>query len=117
MAEAFLAAVGRGDLDALTTLLAEDAVMLSDGGGKMPAALQPILGRDKIIRFFIGVTRKLGAYRDAELRAERLNGLPGFIMSVPGGGVQTISFETDADKIQAIYIVRNPDKLAHLEAR
>lgn len=118
LAEAFLTAVGRGDLDGLTALLAEDAVMLSDGGGKMPAALRPILGRDKIMRFFIGVARKLSAYRGANLRSERINGLPGFIMSVPeGGGVQTISFETDAEKIQTIYIVRNPDKLAHLKAR
>jgi RNA polymerase sigma-70 factor, ECF subfamily len=114
LAQAFLAAVSQGDLDALTRLLAEDAVLHSDGGGKVPAALRPIVGPDKIARFFLGIARKLGAYGGSALRRGRINGLPGYLIVSPDGLLQTISFETDAAKIQRIYIVRNPDKLGHI---
>ena len=80
----------------------------------MPAALNPIDGRDKIVRFFLGIARKSGGYRGLEIRSGRINGLPGFVLSGPGGLVQTMSFATEGGAIQAIYIVRNPDKLAHI---
>jgi RNA polymerase sigma-70 factor, ECF subfamily len=116
LARAFLAAVSRGDLGALTRLLAEDAVLHSDGGGKVPAALRPIHGADKIARFFLGITRKLGAYKNPALRSTGINGLPGFVFVSPDGLQQTISFETDATQIRGIYVVRNPDKLTHIAA-
>jgi RNA polymerase sigma-70 factor, ECF subfamily len=117
LAQAFLAAVSKGDLDALTRLLAEDAVLHSDGGGKVPAALRPIIGPDKIARFFLGIARKVGAYPRSAFRPGRINGLPGFLIVSSDGLLQTISFETDATKIRRIYIVRNPDKLGHIGER
>ena len=114
LAEAFLEAVLRGDPGALSGLLAQDAVLVSDGGGKVPAALNPIDGRDKIVRFFLGIARKTDGYRGLEIRPGRINGLPGFVLSGSDGLVQTMSFATEGSVIQAIYIVRNPDKLAHI---
>jgi len=45
------------------------------------------------------------------LRAAPINGMPGFVVAEPGGGVQTIALEIANGKIAAIYLVRNPDKL------
>src|SRR5262249_12439559 len=113
LADAFLAAVVRGDLGGLTALLAEDAVLQSDGGGKVLASLQPIEGGDKIARFFIALGEKTGGLNLA-VRPARINGLPGFVIFSDDELIQTIAFETDAAKIRAIYVVRNPDKLAHV---
>lgn len=115
LAAAFLAASREGDADALSALLAEDAVLRSDGGGKRHAALAPILGRDRIVRFFAGVTRKLreSGYVLTPIPA-RINGQPGVVLRDADGIVQTMALEIRDGTIVAIDIVRNPDKLGHL---
>lgn len=113
LADAFLAAILRGDLAGLTALLAEDAVLKSDGGGKVLAALLPIEGADKIARFFIGLGQKARGLNLAA-RPARINGLPGFVIYLDDELVQTLAFEIDGAKIRAVYAVRNPDKLAHI---
>jgi RNA polymerase sigma-70 factor, ECF subfamily len=115
LAAAFLAASREGDADALRAILAEDAVLRSDGGGKRPAALAPILGRDRIVRFFAGVTRKLreSGYVLTPTPA-RINGQPGVVLRDADGIVQTMALEIRDGAIVAVDIVRNPDKLGHL---
>jgi RNA polymerase sigma-70 factor (ECF subfamily) len=113
LADAFLTALGRGDLAALTALLAEDAVLKSDGGGKVLAALYPIEGNDKIARFLVGIGQKAGGLNLVG-RPARINGLPGFVVFLDDELIQTFAFETDETKIRAIYVVRNPEKLAHI---
>lgn len=111
LAEAFAAAATSGDIAKLATLLAEDAVLYSDGGGKRTAALNPIYGRERILRFFAGVSKKqpLTATGDPT----RVNGLPGFVLH-EGGRVETLALEVREGRIVALYSVRNPDKLTHL---
>jgi RNA polymerase sigma-70 factor (ECF subfamily) len=117
IAAAFMAAAGSGDPAQLTRLLAEDAVFVSDGGGKVRAALNPILGADKIAAFFIGVRRKLPHPEGTEYRPTVINGMPGFLIVRPDGRVdQTLSFEIQEGVIHRIYVVRNPDKLKALQA-
>ena len=117
LAEAFLAAVQSGDAAALGRLLAADATLHSDGGGKKRAALNVLHGRDRIAAFFAGVVRKQAAAITAiRVRPARINGLPGFVTVEPGGTVQTIALEIAGAEIAAIYIVRNPDKLRHVPA-
>ena len=70
-------------------------------------------GVDRAARFLIGAARK-GWRDDFTLRLTTINGLPGFIVDGPGGPVQTAAFEFAGDLIQAIYVVRNPEKLRHL---
>ena len=113
---AFATAAVTGDVGALATLLAHDAVLYSDGGGKRRAALNPIYGADKIMRFIEGSVRKnpLPAAADA-YRPARINGLPGFVIR-GAEGLETIAIETDGTSVVAIYIVRNPDKLMHLRS-
>ena len=110
----FFAAVQSGDVTGLRRLLAEDAVLLTDGGGKITAALNPILGADRIARFFAGVARKPG-YVPPSLRFQGLvDGLPGHVAGWPDGTLQSVALEIEAGRIKAVYIVRNPDKLRHL---
>ena len=98
-------------------LLASDVRVVTDGGGKVRAALNVVEGADDAARFLIDVTRKRpGAWwrDDFRPRFTIINGLPGIIVDAPEGPVQTAAFEIEGDVIRALYVVRNPDKLGHL---
>jgi RNA polymerase sigma-70 factor, ECF subfamily len=114
LAQAFLGAARSGDAAGLARLLAESAVLRSDGGGKGLAALNPIFGRDKITRFVVAVAAKAETPDAVEFRPARINGLPGFVATWPNGDAQTLAFEIEDGVIAAIYIVLNPDKLRHI---
>lgn len=117
MAAAFMAAAGSGDPMQLAHLLAKDAVLISDGGGKVRAALNPILGRDKIVAFVLGIRAKVPIPEGTEFRSSIINGLPGFLFVRPDGTIdQTMSFEVQDGEIHRIYAVRNPDKLRMIKA-
>jgi RNA polymerase sigma-70 factor (ECF subfamily) len=114
---AFAAATQSGDLQALTQLLASDARVVTDGGGKVRSALNVIDGADRVAQFLVDSTRKRpGAWwrEDFTVRFATINGLPGVIVDAPEGPVQTAAFEIEGDVIRALYVVRNPDKLRHL---
>ena len=114
LAAAFAAATQRGDVAMLTKLLAEDAVLYSDGGGKRAAALKPINGADKILRFLAGISRKNPALSSMQARPAMVNGLAGFVLREEDGAIDTLAFEHDGSRIVAIYVVRNPEKLRHV---
>jgi RNA polymerase sigma-70 factor (ECF subfamily) len=114
LAAAFRQAAEAGDAQALMQLLAKDAVLYTDGGGKRLAALNPIRGADKIQRFLAGVARKNPSLPAIEARAATVNGLAGFVMREPDGSINTMAFEHHAGHIIAIYLVRNPEKLRHV---
>jgi RNA polymerase sigma-70 factor (ECF subfamily) len=114
LAEAFFAASRSGDMKALGAMLAADVSLHADGGGKRPAAPQPILGFDAVMRnheFLAGIFRKNGS---TLVRTCFVNGLPGFITLEADGELATTALEIEDGKIAAIYVVRNPDKLQHL---
>jgi RNA polymerase sigma-70 factor (ECF subfamily) len=113
LVSAFISASRSGDVDALMRILASDAKIVTDGGGKVAAALNVIEGADRVAAFVSGVVRK-GWTDDLSVRFDTLNGLPGLLMSGRGGLVQTNAFEIEDGMIKAIYVVRNPDKLRHL---
>jgi RNA polymerase sigma-70 factor (ECF subfamily) len=113
LADAFAMAVATGNIADLQRLLAEKAVLYSDGGGKRRAALNPIYGADKIARFFDGVRTKGAGFTEYRGEPTTLNGLPGFLFHTPDG-VETLAFEVADGVIVAIYSVRNPDKVRHL---
>lgn len=110
LVSAFQVAVASGSPDALGELLLEDAVLYADGGGRAKAALKPIIGRDKVTKFLLGVTRKVGAWRFG-IEPARINGMPGLLLFEEGVLVQTVAFELHGNKVYRIYSVRNPDKL------
>ncbi|WEK49535.1 MAG: sigma-70 family RNA polymerase sigma factor [Candidatus Kaistia colombiensis] len=116
VASAFFAAIGSGDASSLRDLLAEAAQMHSDGGGKRLATLNVIRGADKISRFFVGIAQKRGPEAFRNWSGPLLvNGLPGYVSADDTGIVQTTALEIDSGRIVAVYIMRNPDKLASAE--
>ena len=116
IAGAFFTAARDGEIGALKDLLAGDVVTYTDGGGKRRAAINPIRGRDRVARFFAGMARKFGVENTATLYVGPINGLPGTVTVEPSGDLQTTAVEIEGDRIVAIYITRNPDKLRHIGA-
>lgn len=115
LVETFLAATSSGDLAQVLALLAEDSRLFSDGGGKVRAAGRPILGADHVSRFLIGVWPKFVG--TMEPRRIDINGSPGLLMILNGVVQYAFSFELAGDRVRAIYIICNPDKLRHLATR
>ncbi|MGH6964788.1 MAG: RNA polymerase sigma factor SigJ [Phenylobacterium sp.] len=114
LASAFVAAATHADVSALSALLAEDAVLVSDGGGKRKAALRILVGSEDIIAFFQKLAWRNGVPVVEALRSVRINGYPGFVLSLEDGP-ETMAFQPAEDgKIAAVYVVRNPEKLAHV---
>lgn len=115
LAKAFGTAIASADPQALIDCLSEDVVFYSDGGGKAIAALNPLYGPDRVMRFFMGILRK----RPENLAVEpaTVNGLPGFIMHDEGGVHSALSFGVSDGRISALYMIRNPDKLARIGRR
>jgi RNA polymerase sigma-70 factor, ECF subfamily len=111
--QAFGEAVASGNVARLAELLRADAVALTDGGGRKTAARNPIVGADKIARFFIGLAAK-NAGHDIRIEPAMINGAFGALLYLDGELDHTMSMAISGDKIAAIYIVRNPDKLRHL---
>lgn len=117
IARAFYEATRTGEVAPLQALLAQDAIMYSDGGGKRAAAKIPIVGGETIANFFASIFRRIrmdGPVPPSTWRQTMVDGLPGIIESLNGEVIQTVAFEIDNGKITAIYAVRNPDKLKHL---
>jgi len=112
---AFCEAASSGDISALAALLRDDAIAISDGGGRKTAALNPIRGADKIIRFLLGIAGKNAGH---EIRAvpKMINGSAGAVVFRDSEIDHTLSVAIDGSqgKIAAIYVVRNPDKLHHV---
>ncbi|MES1209288.1 MAG: sigma-70 family RNA polymerase sigma factor [Pseudomonadota bacterium] len=114
LADAFVTAAATGDVNGLARLLADDAVWYSDGGGKRVSALKPIVGKDRIVRFYEGIWAKgSGAFSAFQAQPVTLNGLPGFVFQT-AEGIETLAVETANGLIVALYAVRNPDKVRHL---
>jgi RNA polymerase sigma-70 factor (ECF subfamily) len=107
---AFLSAANSGHPTALRRMLAEDAVLYSDGGGRVAAATKPIVGAEAITRFLLGLMKKF-APDPKSVRTAEINGDLGVVVYEGSTLVQTTTFEIESGKIKAIYSVRNPDKL------
>ena len=110
--EEFMQAAGSGDLDGLMTLLAEDATLWADGGGKVRgAALQPVYGRQGVALFVISATARFTP-TGARYSVVDVNGRPTLLISYPEGTPAiVVSIEVDQERIQAVWVVANPDKL------
>ncbi|MGQ9368167.1 RNA polymerase sigma factor SigJ [Azospirillum sp. ST 5-10] len=109
LADAFREASTAGDHARLAALLAEDAVLLSDGGGVVRSARNPIRGADRIARFFVGLRRKSGLA--LEPAALRINGAPGFAVRIRGRSHGVLGFDEEDGRIGQLYLMVNPHKL------
>ena len=114
LAEAFFAASRSGDMKALGAMLAADVSLHADGGGKRPAAPEPVFGFDAVMKVHEYLAVVLRENGSKLVRAVFINGLPGFITREADGEFSTTALDIEDGKIVAIYVVRNPDKLRHL---
>ena len=120
VAERFARAFASGDASALTELLASDVGMWSDGGGKVSAARRPLVGRDEVLNFLVGVQRtaqNAGLTEDATLAIEDVNSEPALVLRVGQRLESVFVLSIEDETISAIRVVRNPDKLAHINRR
>jgi RNA polymerase sigma-70 factor, ECF subfamily len=114
IASAFFAASRSGDVNALSKILAADVSYQADGGGKRPALPRIIVGAHDVADLLGAIA---GIYRDMPSKLVRytfINGLPGFVTQ-EADGVQTTALLIDQGQVKAVYVMRNPDKLRHLE--
>jgi RNA polymerase sigma-70 factor (ECF subfamily) len=109
-----LSAIEARDPIALAGLLTKDAAFTSDAGGKRPAALRTVTGADEIAKLLLHLTSTGG--RAQEIRALNVNGAPGLWVIDNRGFENVIEIEVDDERVAAIYVVRNPVKLAHISA-
>jgi RNA polymerase sigma factor (sigma-70 family) len=115
----FLKCLSSRDAAGLERLLTEDVVSLSDGGGEVYAALQPIRGRNKVVRLVFGLAEKLPGQPQVTLL--EVNGVPGLLMEYtplgPGYASRFIVHcEVDeAGRIRALHAVVAPKKLTAIE--
>lgn len=114
LAAKFSAATRAGDAAAFAGLLAKDAMLWSDGGGKALAALNVIHGADRVARFFAGI----GPKQPKTLRRimAQVNGQPGWLFFDGAKPYLAMSVDIQDGLVRNIFIVRNPDKLARVPA-
>lgn len=109
----FQASRGEGTAQ-LGALLSQEVRFHSDGGGKRPAASRILQGAREVLRGLSAISR-LRAGVPELVRYAFINGLPGYVTREPDGMLQTTAFLIEDGQIRAIYVMRNPDKLRHLE--
>ncbi|WP_392668777.1 hypothetical protein [Streptomyces sp. LN785] len=105
---AFAAACGTGDLNTLVSLLDPDATVLSDGGGRVCAAPNPIHGADRISCFVLGA---LSQRPGLDATPQSVNGRTGLVLRRDGIVSGVVSFDVRGEKITDVWLVLNPDKL------
>jgi RNA polymerase sigma-70 factor (ECF subfamily) len=100
---------------AFQTLFADDVVFYSDGGGRVPAAINPVRGADRVARLLAGLMSKRADRESTALEVMEINSRPSVVFMVANTIFAVITIEVEDDRITAIYTVRNPEKLARLE--
>jgi RNA polymerase sigma-70 factor (ECF subfamily) len=106
----FLVACGSGDLDGLLGLLADDVVVWTDGGGKVRAAMRPVVGARRSSRFLLNVAKKVhGVPREVTL-----NGQPALVFVEDSRVEAALILDISGRRIVAVRTVSNPEKLARL---
>lgn len=114
LAQRFLGACESGNLDDLVQLLAVDAALYGDGGGKATAILQPVVGRERVARLLHSFLSK-GSWLPVHLRVAQVNGQPGvLVFDAQDRLISVIALDIADGAVQAIRSVVNPEKLRHL---
>ncbi|WP_278235932.1 RNA polymerase sigma-70 factor [Isoptericola sp. AK164] len=113
VARRFVVAAQAGDVEGLMDVLAPDVVSLSDGGGVASAARRPIRGAEKVAAFLAGLVRTAGA--GTRWEEGSYNGLPAVVVRRDGTAEVAVLVDTFGDRVTALYLVRNPEKLGGLD--
>jgi RNA polymerase sigma-70 factor, ECF subfamily len=109
--DGYAQAVEAGDMETLMSLLAEDVILWTDGGGKIKtAALRPIIGRNAVARFSVGTRR----FRPRDFHAEKaeVNGQLAMLLYSGDQVFSVLTIDVEAEQIRAVRVIANPEKLA-----
>jgi RNA polymerase sigma-70 factor (TIGR02957 family) len=110
---AFQRAIETGDLQSLVDVLAPDVVLLSDGGGVKQALLRPVRGANRVARVLgVGLPRFVG---EISVEPVQINGCPALVIRLDGEIDNVVAVRIDDGLITGLYIVRNPEKLSHVQ--
>ena len=114
LVQRFLAAASTGDVEPFAELVAEDVLLVGDGGGKATSIRAPARGRLRVARFMRGLVRKTTPSMSFEM--VRANGAPALLVRdhIEPIALYALDIDPDAATIRAIHAIRNPDKLARL---
>jgi RNA polymerase sigma-70 factor (ECF subfamily) len=107
-----LVATTSGDMDQVVRLLADDAVLVSDGGANRRAARHPVKGRHRLARFLVNLGHR---YEQITMEPVALNGELGMVVYVGDERLLAMAVHVEDGKVRAIHSVLNPDKLAALD--
>ncbi|HEX2011798.1 MAG TPA: RNA polymerase sigma-70 factor [Roseateles sp.] len=110
----FADAAQRGEFAALKSMLAEDAQLIGDGGGKVPSFGVPLVGGQRIAQLYLATQLRYPGRVRFEVVV--LNGQWGLLRFIDGTLESAQSLETDGERILRIHAQRNPDKLARIAA-
>ncbi|MFG3527055.1 RNA polymerase sigma-70 factor [Streptomyces sp. NPDC047917] len=110
--DAFRRATETGDLQGLLDILAPDVVLLGDGGGVKQAVLRPVVGADRVARL---LATGLGRTPDVSLLPAQVNAHPALIVRLDGAVDTVMTLRITDGLVSAVYAVRNPEKLTHME--
>lgn len=109
----FVTALEHDNMEQVVAMLAEDVVLVSDGGGKVNSAARPILFRNSVSKFLMGIARKLlNNETDIEVAIREINGQLQLVISANSQVDTIVLIHTKEDYIHQIYLIRNPDKLS-----
>ncbi|MCU1477175.1 MAG: polymerase sigma24 factor [Subtercola sp.] len=109
----FQRAFETGDLQGLLDVLSPEVILVTDGGGLKQAALRPIIGADKVIRFMLGVMGKnVGV---VTVGTTMVNGSPALAVQLDGEIDGVIAIRVEDARIIGLYYVRNPEKLSRVQ--
>ncbi len=107
--------VAEGDMNGLVSMMDEDVIAYTDGGGVVSAAVRPVHGAERIATVILHLATKAAEEGPLDMTMERLNGTWALVIK-QGGAIHSIHFITGAGgKVQRVYAMRNPQKMAHLE--
>ncbi|MDC7683848.1 RNA polymerase sigma factor SigJ [Asticcacaulis sp. BYS171W] len=109
--QAFLEASQSGDVSVLEALLTRDVKLHSDGGGKASAAINILEGRDRVLKFMIGIYQKFRQYTVESVEFVRANGALAVLSYHADGTTDLLTIETVEGRIANVYFIRNPDKM------
>jgi len=108
----FLSALEKGNMDVTVAMLAEDVVLLSDGGGKVLAAVHPIKSRNYVLQFLHGLMRKASSYEEGiQVKTKSINGQMGIVIQSGKNTETVVMMQVKGNLIHRLYFIRNPDKL------
>jgi len=112
--EKYIEVIYKADTQQLENLLQKDIVLISDGGGKVSAALKPVSGRARVMKFILGINKKFYSNKEIVIRKSNINHHPALLYFHNNTLVNCQVFNFENGHISQIYIIRNPDKLHSL---